>query len=121
MITGIDVVFIHAKDPEIMVHWYRDVLGLEVGLKTDDLSWLEFRFHDDQPPTRFALERSSGEKQSIMISFRVNDIRSVIQELESRGVEFLGEDKVQPEGVSLYATLQDPEGNLIQLSQRRTE
>jgi hypothetical protein len=39
-----------------MIHWYRDVLGLEVGIKTDDMSWLEVRFIDDRPPTRFALE-----------------------------------------------------------------
>ena len=119
MIVGVDVVFVHAKDPGKMRQWYRDVLGLKVGFKTDDMSWLEFSFNEDRPPTRFALERSSGEQQPIMVSFRVNDLETVIQELESRGAKFQGEEKIKAEGVSLFATLEDPEGNLIQLSQRR--
>jgi predicted enzyme related to lactoylglutathione lyase len=118
MIFGIDIVFIHVKNPEKMSQWYREVLGLEVGFKMDDMSWLEFHFNDDRSPTRFALERSSGESQSIMISFRVHNLEATIQEIESRGAEFLGEDKIKAEGPSLFATLEDPEGNLIQLSQR---
>ena len=121
MIIGVDVVFIHIKDPVKMSKWYQDVLGLNIGFKTDDMSWLEFKFDEKRPPTRFALEQSSGEQQPIMMSFRVDDIYSAIAEMESRGGMFLGDEKIRAEGISLFATLQDPEGNLVQISQRRTD
>lgn len=103
-----------------MSQWYQQVLGLDIGFKTDDMSWLEFSFDEKQLPTRFAIEQSSGEQQPIMVSFRVDDIYSTMKTMQARGAEFLGDEEVKAEGVSLFATLQDPEGNLIQISQRRT-
>ena len=54
--------------------------------KTPENSWREFDF-GASPPTRFAIEStpsidtSSVEKQSIMISLRVNDIERVVSSL----------------------------------------
>ncbi|MGY5874123.1 MAG: VOC family protein [Candidatus Thorarchaeota archaeon] len=124
MIVGIDVVFLHVKDPVLMVDWYQNILGVDIGFKTDDLSWQEFELASSRPPTRFAIERvgpseSEVEQQHIMVSFRVEDVARAVEELEAKGLVFYGDPKIMDEGPSLFATLRDPEGNWIQLSQRK--
>ena len=125
MILGIDVVYLHVFDSETLGRWYSEVLGLELKFKTPDHSWQEFNF-EGNPSTRFAVEAismpiSRVEKQSIMISFRVDDIEASVRELEKKGIKFFGTPKIKKEGFSRFATLQDPAGNWLQLSQRVEE
>jgi predicted enzyme related to lactoylglutathione lyase len=125
MILGIDVVYLHVFDSESLCKWYTEVLGLDLKFKTPDSSWQEYNF-DKSPPTRYAIEAirmpiSSVEKQPIMISFRVDDVKKMVTDLEKKGVRFFGEAKIQKEGNSLFATLQDPAGNWLQLSERIEE
>ena len=122
MILGIDVVYLHVFDSEALGKWYSEVLGLNLKFKTSDHSWQEYDF-SESPPARFAVEAigmpiSSVEKQQIMISFRVFDVQAAVKSLEKRGVKFFGTPKIKKEGFSLFATLQDPAGNWLQLSQR---
>ncbi|MFW9833310.1 MAG: VOC family protein [Candidatus Thorarchaeota archaeon] len=123
MIQGIDVIYLHAKVAGKTRKWYEEVLGLKVKFRTPDNSWLEFDF-DKSPPTRFAVEASpvpSGfpvEQQGVMISFRVDDLTRTVKDLEEKGIEFFGTPRIKEEGVSRFATLQDPEGNWLQLSER---
>jgi predicted enzyme related to lactoylglutathione lyase len=123
MILGIDVIYLHARDAKRTSKWYEEVLGLTVKFKTPDTSWQEFDF-EYSPPTRYAIESapqldaSPVEQQGIMISFRVDDVVKSVSDLQKRGVEFFGTPKIREEGVSRFATFQDPEGNWLQISQR---
>ncbi|MHA1243143.1 MAG: VOC family protein [Candidatus Heimdallarchaeota archaeon] len=124
MILGIDVSFIHVKDPEMMAKWYEEKLGLKILHKTPDLGWQEFTFPEKPTPTRFALDYGGPnplevESQPIVISFKVSDIESAVNILEEKGVEFYGKNKIQDVGPTLVATFCDPEGNWMQLSQRK--
>ncbi len=125
MILGIDIVYLHVFDSESLSKWYTEVLGLDLKFKTDDHGWQEYDL-GMSPPTRFAIEAvrmpiSQTEKQSIMISFRVDNVTRMVTELEKMGVKFFGEPKIQKEGLSLFATFQDPAGNWLQLSERVEE
>ena len=125
MILGIDVVYLHAFKAKDLSDWYSEILGLELKFNSSDNSWQEYRFREN-PPTRFAIESvgmnpSEVEKQNIMISFRVDDVKTMVRNLEEKGIEFLGSPKIKKEGFSIFATLQDPGGNWIQLSQRVDE
>ena len=42
MILGIDVVFLHVKDPDKLSQWYKNILELELGFITPDKHWQEF-------------------------------------------------------------------------------
>lgn len=122
MIKGIDVVYLHVLDSETLGKWYSEILGLDLKFKTSDHSWQEYDFNKS-PPTRFAIEAirmpvSQPEEQSIMISFRVDDIEEIVANLEKKGIGFFGEQKIKKEGFSLFATFQDPVGNWLQLSER---
>ena len=124
MIISVDVVFIHVKNPEDMAKWYQEKLGLKIDHKTPDLGWQEFSLENERPKTRFALDYggpnpSQVEQQSIVISFKVANIKTAVEELEKNGVEFYGEDKIFDVGPALVATFKDPEGNFLQLSQRK--
>ncbi len=123
MITGVDVVFIHVKDPVKMMKWYRDVLELESDFSTPDLHWQEFTFLE-KTPSRFALDSvsenpSEVEQQKLMISFKVKNLKAFVEKLESKGVKFRGSYKIIDVGPTLFATIQDIEGNWIQISQRK--
>ncbi len=124
MILGIDVSFIHVKDPEKMAKWYEEKLGLNILHKTPGLGWQEFEFPDEPTATRFALDYggpnpSEVESQPIIISFKIADIESAVKTLEEKGVEFYGKNKINDVGPTLVATFSDPEGNWMQLSQRK--
>ena len=121
MIIGVDVVFIHVKDPVKMMKWYSEVLELESGFSTPDLHWQEFTFLE-KTSSRFALDcvgenPSEIEQQKIMISFKVKDLKVFVEKLESKGVKFRGTQKIIAAGPTLFATIQDIEGNWIQFSQ----
>lgn len=124
MILGIDVVFIHVKEPELMAQWYEEKLELKIGFSTPEKEWQEFDLNDKRPVTRFALDfggsnPSKFEQQPIVISLKVEDIYEVIKILESRGIEFYGKEKIIDAGATLFATFCDPEGNYLQISQRK--
>lgn len=124
MIIGVDVVFIHVKNPEKMAKWYQEKLGLEIDHKTPDLGWQEFKMEDEHLSTRFALDfggpnPSKVEQQPIVISFKVANIKEAVEQLEKKGIEFLGQEKIFDVGPSLVATFKDPEDNFLQLSQRK--
>jgi len=124
MIIGVDVVFIHVKNPEKMAKWYQEKLGLEIDHKTLNLGWQEFKMDDERSPTRFALDcggpnLSLVEQQPIVISFKVTNIVEVVEKLEKKGIEFFGVEKIFDVGPALVATFKDPEGNFLQLSQRK--
>ena len=123
MILGIDVSFIHVKDPEKMAKWYEEKLGLKIEHKTPDLGWQEFAF-PEKPTTRFALDYggqnpSEVEAQSIIISFKVANIESAVKTLLGRGEVCYCKNKINDVGPTFVATFSDPEGNWLQLSQRK--
>jgi predicted enzyme related to lactoylglutathione lyase len=120
LILGIDVVFLHSPHSELG-DWYQEKLGLKPGY--DDAHWQEFTMSQG---SRFGLDftgypRSVIEKQAVMVSFKVADIHQAIDQLNKKGVSFAE----TPQGVifdvgpALVATFQDPDGNWMQLSQRK--
>ncbi|MHA1954257.1 MAG: VOC family protein [Candidatus Heimdallarchaeaceae archaeon] len=125
MIVGIDVIFIHARDPKKLAEWYKETLEIDIGSSTPDLGWQEFELSENRPATRFAIDYGESypsivEQQPIIISFKVENILEVIKNLEGKGIEFYGTPKINDVGPTLVATFQDIEGNWIQISQRKS-
>ena len=121
MIKGIDVVYLHSDRHELGA-WYREVLGLAEGYS--DAHWQEFQMEEG---SRFAMDftaypKSVVEKQAVVISFKVDDIESAVEELAAKGVKFYPskEKTIFDVGPSLVATFADPDGNWVQLSQPKS-
>jgi len=120
MIKGIDVVFIHSADTSL-ADWYSQTLGLPKGYW--DQHWQELQTYQG---SRFAIDITSTtpseiEKQSIMISFLVDDIHQMVNELTAKGIIFYPSKAttIFDTGPTLVATFRDPDGNWMQLSQRK--
>ncbi len=112
-ITGIGGFFFRSKDPKAMKEWYINTLGVDVQ---------EYVWNQEAGPTVFEpfkedTDYFSKDKQW-MINFRVQDLKALISDLESKGivVEQKEEWNAMPE-VGTFARVHDPEGNPIELWQ----
>jgi predicted enzyme related to lactoylglutathione lyase len=121
MIKGIDVVFIHSPNSDLG-NWYSQVFGLSKGYW--DQHWQELQ---TSIGSRFAIDITSSfpsdiEKQHVIISFLVDDIQQAVNKLVEKGVKFYPsrEKTIFDAGSSLVATFQDPDGNWMQLSQKKS-
>jgi predicted enzyme related to lactoylglutathione lyase len=112
VVNRLDLVFYWVSDLKRAMAFYRDVLGLRV-VREDEGSWAEF----DAGGRRFAVH-SAGDGQPVVTGgatavFSVNDLDRAKAELAGRGVAFGHEGAV--EGWARFASLQDPDGNTLQL------
>ena len=122
MIKSISVVYLHSAHGEELSNWYTEKLGLVV--KAAFPGWTEFAMPGG---SRFAIDHtgfpsSVVQRQPVMISFEVDDIRAAVEEFAARGVRFYPskENTVFDVGPSLVATFEDAEGNWAQLNQIKT-
>lgn len=122
MIKGIDVVYVHTFN-EPLADWYEKTLGLKASPRYP--GWQGFDLPDG---SRFGFDfikypSSTVQRQPIVISFLVEDIHQAVEELSKKGVRFYPDnDKTKTifdVGPTLVATFEDPEGNFVQLSQRK--
>ncbi|MCD1286356.1 MULTISPECIES: VOC family protein [unclassified Brevibacterium] len=117
-VSGIGGYFLRAQDPESMLAWYRDVLGIDLGAHG--------LWNQPEGPTVIATfdadtdyfgSRSEGfGQQQTMLNFRVPDLDRMLTQVRESGAE------VDPEtqelaGVGRFGWVQDPEGNRIELWQ----
>ena len=114
-ITGIGGVFLRAKDPDALVAWYRDNLGIE-----------------PEAGGPYATLRSSGSEttvwslfpadtdyfgrrdQQAMINYRVADLDAMLAQLRAAGAKV--DDAIEDES-GRFAWAEDPEGNRFELWQ----
>ena len=118
MIKGLSAVSIWSADLNSLFPFYRDVLGLEVVLQSPRFVVLGaaggptigLGTHSD-------VRGRNPDPARHMTGLATDDLKADWTRLKAAGVEFV-EDPTDYETVSI-ATLRDPEGNLIQLLQRR--
>ncbi len=116
MITGLGGVSIWSSDLKNLLPFYRDVLGLKVGLESERF----VLFGDPQAPSlglgsHSELQGPATDPYRHMVGLTSNDLKADAARLKAAGVEFI-EEPNQQDGLML-ATLRDPEGNLVQLFQ----
>ena len=114
---GIGGLFFRSHDPTSLAAWYEDHLGIDVTPESYD----EDEWQQQAGPTVFApfpldTDYFGGPEVGFMVNFRVRDMRAMVDQLRSSGVE-VREYPEQPNGV--FAHLSDPEGNRIELWEPR--
>ena len=109
-VTGVGGVFFRAKDPEALVAWYAEHLGVPVNEgyvilpESRDTHWIPFAEDTDYWP---------AEKQG-MVNFTVDDLDAMLAQL--RGSEVDVDEKVEVlEGIGRFGWAVDPEGNRFEL------
>ena len=111
-VTGIGGVFFRAGDPNALVAWYGEHLGVPIQddgyvVFTENRGthvWSPFDADTDYWPT---------EKQA-MVNFTVPDLDAMLAQLRNGGV--MVDDKVEElEGIGRFGWAVDPEGNRFEL------
>jgi catechol 2,3-dioxygenase-like lactoylglutathione lyase family enzyme len=114
MALQLDTVFVWVTDLERSLPWYR-ALGIEPGPRHGP--WQEMDVSGD---TRFALHqggRAPGVSTAVP-SLRVTDLDSEIERLATKGIRPT-DDEVTDTGAARFITFTDPDGNEVQLLERR--
>ena len=115
-VSGIGGLFFRSKDPDSLVEWYEQHLGVSrVPTTYEDAPWVQ-----EEGPTVFAPFEQDSEYfgspgNAWMINFRVPDLDAMVAQLRAAGAEVDVDDEAYPNG--RFARLSDPEGNPIQLWQ----
>ena len=115
-INGIGGVFIVAQNPEMLGKWYQRHLGVPL----PPASYEEPEWIPKQGPTVFAFmsadsEHFNGSDKTWALNFRVDDLEAMIAQLTNDGIKVKRDPEEYPNGI--FASLVDPEGNLVQLWQ----
>ncbi|MBL1214556.1 MAG: VOC family protein [Ignavibacteriae bacterium] len=119
-VTGIGGIFFKSKNRESLLDWYKTHLGLNIE------SWggSVFKWRDQENPDKekysvFSVFNHDTDyldpsKSPFMINFRVDDLKTVVEELKKENQNVTEIDE-HPEG--LFAWIIDPDGNKIELWQ----
>jgi predicted enzyme related to lactoylglutathione lyase len=117
MIMGLSGATIWSEDLGNLLPFYRDVLGLRVGIQ--DPGFVVFG-NLDVPVlalgTHSGVRGRNADPARHMVGLRTDDVRADWKRLKDAGVEFI--ENPTEYGEHRIATLKDPEGNLIQLLER---
>ena len=113
-VERVDFVAIPTRDIDRAVAFYRDVIGLpqnpqaETEFEAGNVTLAIWR------PENLGLEFADNGQGDIAL--RVPDVAAARSELESRGIEFVGE--ILDTGVCHMAFFADPDGNSLMLHRR---
>ncbi len=96
--------------------WYQEHFGIPL----PPASYEEPEWVPAQGPTVFAFmsadsEHFSGSGKTWALNFRVDDLEAMIAQLTDSDIEVKRDPEEYPNGI--FASLVDPEGNLVQLWQ----
>ena len=118
IVTGVDFVSIPTQDLERAVEFYGTTLGLRRSMYKPEYNFAEFE------TGTVTLSVVNPEKMKIgefspnqnHLALHVEDVKAAREELEGRGVSFLGD--TFDTGVCHMAFLKDPDGNALMLHSR---
>lgn len=114
MAYQVDTVFVWVNEIDESVGWYRQ-FGIEPGPRFG--SWQTMVLDGD---THFALHEGSRPKggSTGAVAFRVDDLDREITRLAAMAIHPT-DDEITDTGVSRFTTFTDPDGNDVQLLERR--
>jgi glyoxylase I family protein len=106
-VAGIGGFIFRAKDPEALAKWYKKNLGIDRN-----------KWEQQAGPTAFApMSKDTdyfGKNQQFMLNFRVDDLNGMLKQLRSDKVKIV-KGVEEYAGMGRFASIEDPEGNRIEL------
>jgi len=116
MIGRLGLTSIWSEDLNNLLPFYRDTLGFKVGMESPGFVILG---DPSQPAvalgTHSEVHGRAVDPARHMVGFETDDIKGDCARLKTAGVKFIEEPNEM--GAGWIATLEDPEGNLVQLFQ----
>lgn len=120
-VTGIGGIFFKAKDPEKLYQWYEIHLGIK---REHGLVMFPWTQHAEKEPsyTLWTINPASSKyfdpsPAGFMLNYRVEDLTSLLTVLRQEGIAV---DRQEEGECGKFAWIMDPEGNRIELWNRRS-
>jgi glyoxylase I family protein len=113
-VTGIGGVFFRAKDPSGLSDWYERHLGI------NGMAWVQQKGPTAFVPFSADTDYFGSDSQSFMLNFRVADLDNLLDGLRANNVKIVKGVEEQT-GVGRFASIEDPEGNRIELWEPQAE
>ena len=112
------VVSVNSADPERLVTFYRDVVGLEPAPEVTPGAFRvgSSQFIDFIVESHDAISGPTAEPARVFLNFMVDDAAAEHARLKAQGVPFSRDASPEP-GFGVIATFSDPDGNTCQLMQ----
>lgn len=117
-VTGIGGIFFKSADPEKIKNWYHQNLGLVI-----DAYGSSFEFRNAINPSEINYLQWSPfkedtnyfepSKKEFMINYRVENLDSLLKELQKEGVTIC--DEIESYDYGKFIHIMDPDGNKIEL------
>ena len=106
--------------------FYRDAMGLEMTLETEDSIYAQFidgdvslgLYRRELMASVVGTENTGDQratKDTALVVFEVEDVDSAVRELKEKGVEFVKDPHDQEAWFMRVAHLRDPDGNLVEI------
>lgn len=121
MVAGLGGVFIYSENPKVLADWYTAHLGLDYGYTENHQAYYVTFPHKEMDGRTeryhifsilYTKHRPMIDGKFFTINLRVEGIGDILKKLEKEKVELRGPE-FHEEGV--FAWLNDPEGNFIEL------
>jgi catechol 2,3-dioxygenase-like lactoylglutathione lyase family enzyme len=117
LVTGVDFAMLPITDYERAKEFYGETLGLPLSAEYGRVPGAEYETGNlTLVVFDFSAVGQSGVSSAGPVALRVDDVAAARSELESRGVQFLG-DTIDS-GVCHQAIFRDPDGNTLILHHR---
>lgn len=107
---------INVTDLDAGIAWYRDVLGMTLLYRMDEIAWAELQSPVARVNVGLAQRESVPQGGGATLTFGVADIETARQRLDAAGVRQDGPVQEIP-GMVRLLTFYDPDGNALMLYQ----
>ena len=117
-VTGLGGIFYKVADPAATQAWYKEMLGIG-GDWGANFRWADESGEDPYSllsPFKETTDYMAPSAAAFMINLRVDDLDSIIADLEAKGIEILGR---QDEDYGNFAWILDCDGIKIELWQQK--
>ena len=113
-ISGVYEVAVRVKDLKTAEAFYREVLGLEVGIRDERRNWLFLRAGGDAGMVVLQEDRGEWPAQHFAFTIRERDLDKAVKLLKERGVDVDGPHYHEwMKATSVYFA--DPDGHALEL------
>ena len=122
-VTGIGGIFFKSDNPAKLCEWYREHLG--IALNENGSATFHWRKLDDPKSERFTVwapfpadtDYFAPSKKAFMINFQIENLDDLLAALKREGVDV--DPRVESYDYGKFGWIMDPEGNRIELWERK--
>lgn len=117
-VTGLGGIFFKSKNPDELVQWYKDNLGIECDEYGHTFEWRRPENKEKMGYTVWSIF-DKGTKyldpsgNDFMINYRVENLKELLEEFKAKGLQVVGD--IEEYDYGKFGWIMDPEGHKIEL------